>query len=51
MAASAGLVNVSRDSVLMIQSAEELSKKEVFGLKQVVSRGAMSECAVVCSRC
>ncbi len=38
---SAGLVNLSRDSVLLIHSAEELSKKELFGLKQVVSRGVM----------
>lgn len=37
----AGLVNMSRDSVLVVHSAEELSKKELFGVKQVVSRGVV----------
>lgn len=37
----AGLVNLSRDSVLVVHSAEELTKKELFGVKQVVSRGVV----------
>jgi hypothetical protein len=44
---AAGLLNLSRDSVLVIHSAEELSKKEVFGVKQVVSRGVMGESIVL----